>query len=88
MKGDYSKFIQMIFFDKIEATWKYEYYRHLKDKPKTQNRFCGAKIKGIRLILEDKYKFDLKEDHSEICKDIFKEKLEKKGLTEIVIPFA
>ena len=63
------------FFDKIEATWKCEYYRRLKDKPKTQNRFCDATIKGIRLILEDKYKFYLKEEHSEICKKIFKEEM-------------
>ena len=27
------------------------------DKPKAQNRFCDASIKGIRSILEDKYKF-------------------------------
>ena len=68
------------FLDKIEFTWKCEYYSHLKNKPKTQNWFCEATIKGIRMILEDKYKFYLKEDHSEICKDTLEEetKLEKR----------
>ena len=50
------------YFDKIEATWKCEYYRRLKDKPKTKTRFCDATIKGIRLILNDKFKFYLKVD--------------------------
>ena len=49
------------YFDKIEATWKWEYYRHLKDKPK-KTRYCDAIIKGIRLILNDKFKFYLKVD--------------------------
>ena len=69
------------YFDKIEATWKCEYYRRLKDKPKTKTRFCDATIKGIREILNDKFKFYLKVDHSEICKEKFKEELNlgKKG---------
>ena len=69
------------FFDKIEARWKCEYYRRLKDKPKIKTRFCDATIKGIRLILDDKFKFYLKVDHSEICKETFKEELNlgKKG---------
>ena len=69
------------YFDKIEATWKCEYYRRLKDKPKTKTRFCDATIKGIRLILNDKFKFYLKVEHSEICKEKFKEELNlgKKG---------
>ena len=63
------------YYEKIESTWKCEYYRRTKDKPKNKTRFCDATIKGIRDILNDKFNFYLKESHSDICEKIHKEEV-------------
>ena len=61
------------YYEKIEATWKCQFYRRTKDKPKNKTRFCDATIKGIRDIFNDKFKFYLKESHSDICDKINKD---------------
>ena len=41
------------YYDKVEATWKCQYYKRTKDKPKNKTRFCDATIKGLRNIFNN-----------------------------------
>ena len=63
--------------DKTQAIWKCKFNRRTKDKSNNTTIFCNLIIKGIKTLLENKFKFYLKEDHSDICyilnKDKFKE---------------
>ena len=47
------------FFEKLEAKWKWKYFRRIKDKPKDAKQFCNSTIKGIKNIISDEYKFYL-----------------------------
>ena len=59
------------YYDKLEYTWKCEYFRRIKDKPEGQTTFCSSSIKGIKTdIFKNNISFYLKCEHSSICKKI------------------
>ena len=69
--------ILIITMKKLKLPWKCEFYRRLKNKPKNKARFCDATIKGLRDIFNGKFKFYLKESHSNICNQIYNESSNK-----------
>ena len=59
--------------DRQRITWHCINYRKKKNKPETCKTFCSAVIQGVR-NLEDplNIKYYLKENHSELCNNYFK----------------
>ena len=73
-KGIKFKISTRDYFDKKEITWKCQYYRRIKDKPLEQTNFGFGTIKGIKNILDNTFNYYLKEDHSQICKNLCSDK--------------
>ena len=63
------------YFEKTELTFKCQYYRRTKDKPKTTKNFCDSAIKALKIDTLDEinWNFYLKSKHSDICLKLQKE---------------
>ena len=60
-------------YKKIKSTWKWEYYLWTKNKFKNKTRFGNSTFKGLRNILNDKFKFYLEGVYSDIWDKIYNE---------------
>ena len=70
---------------KKELTFKCQYYRRTKDKPKTQKNFCDSAIKAFKTdtLDEIKWQFYLKSKHSDICLNLQKDSQEDKHSSKV-----